>query len=193
MKLIFATHNPNKLAEIQTLLPTYEVASLFDLNFKEEIDETGHTLEANALIKAQAIHNRFQEAVFADDTGLEVEVLDGAPGVYSARYAGEPANAERNMEKLLQALAGEKNRKARFRTVIAYISQAGKNHFFEGSVEGEITLSHSGTQGFGYDPIFKPTGFNQTFAEMQAAQKNEISHRGRAIQKFIQFLQLQKS
>lgn len=187
--LIFASHNANKVKEIRALLPEYSIHSLSDLGFMEDIPETGTTLEENAKIKANRIFQEFQKPVFADDTGLLVEALNGAPGVYSARYAGADANAEANMEKLLKALGKETNRKAHFKTCICLISQNGSAHFFEGRVDGEILTSKAGNEGFGYDPIFKAEGEVLSFAEMDSQAKNEISHRGRALRALINFLQ----
>lgn len=187
-ELIFATHNPNKAEEIQEMLPEFAVQSLADIDFANEIPETGDTLEENALIKARTIFGKTNKACFADDTGLEVEALDGAPGVYSARYAGDEADPEKNMTKLLKELEGKSFRNAAFRTVIAYIDAAGKQQLFEGSVSGEILEERTGEGGFGYDPIFKPMGYDQSFAEMTPIQKNEISHRGRAVKRFVEFL-----
>lgn len=187
--LIFASHNANKVKEIRALLPEYSIHSLSDLGFMEDIPETGTTLEENAKIKADRIFQEFQKPVFADDTGLLVEALNGAPGVYSARYAGADANAEANMEKLLKALGKETNRKAHFKTSICLINQNGSSHFFEGRVDGEILTSKAGNEGFGYDPIFKAEGEVLSFAEMDSQAKNEISHRGRALRALINFLQ----
>ena len=187
--LVFASHNANKVKEIRALLPNYEVLSLSDLNFKEEIPETGSTLETNAQIKAQRIFKEFGKAVFADDTGLLVDALKGAPGVFSARYAGADANAEANMQKLLYSLQGETNRKAHFKTSICFINEKGESRFFEGRVDGEILAEKAGEKGFGYDPIFKAVGEKLSFAEMSPQAKNKISHRGRALNALIQFLQ----
>ena len=187
--LVFTSHNANKVIEIRALLPNYEVLSLSDLGFHENIPETGQTLEANAEIKAQRIFKEFAKPVFADDTGLLIDALDGAPGVYSARYAGADANAEANMRKLLQALKGEANRKAHFKTSICFINELGESRFFEGRVDGEILTEKTGEKGFGYDPLFKADGESLSFAEMSSAAKNKISHRGRALAAFIHFLQ----
>ena len=186
-KLIFATHNPNKLAEIKFAVKTFELVGLKEMGIVEDIAETGATLEENALIKSQYIYQKTGLDCFADDTGLEVDALDGNPGVYSARYAGEHSTAEDNIQKLLSEMEGQKNRKARFRTVISLILNA-KEYSFEGQVEGYILRQKSGIDGFGYDPIFKPTGFEQSFAQMTMKQKNEISHRGVAVKKLIHFL-----
>lgn len=186
-KLIFATHNPNKLAEIKRAVNSVEVIGLKEMGIHEDIAETGTTLEENALIKSQYIYQKTGLSCFADDTGLEVDTLDGKPGVYSARYAGEHATAEENMLKLLSEMEGQKNRNAHFRTVISLILN-GKEYYFEGQVEGEILHQKTGVDGFGYDPIFKPIGFDQSFAQMTMALKNEISHRGVAVKKLIHFL-----
>ena len=186
-KLIFATHNPNKLAEIKSAVKSFEVVGLKEMGIVEDIAETGSTLEENALIKSQYIYQKTGLSCFADDTGLEVDALGGRPGVYSARYAGEQATAEENMQKLLSEMEGQKNRNARFRTVISLILD-GEEYSFEGKVVGEILYQKTGNDGFGYDPIFKPTGFDQSFAQMTIKQKNEISHRGVAVKKLIHFL-----
>ncbi len=188
MKLIFATHNQHKLEEIQQLItPSVELMSLNDLGFLEEIEETGKDLNENALIKVQSVFQKFQINTFADDTGLEIDSLNGDPGVYSARYAGDEKNSLANMQKVLTLMKGQLNRKARFRTVIALIFNQ-QEFLFEGVVNGEILEDPIGANGFGYDPIFKPEGFNLSFAQMDAATKNSISHRGRAVEKLIQFI-----
>jgi len=188
MRICFASHNQNKVAELSRLLgDKYALLGLDDLGITEDIPETGSTLEENARIKAKYVVERHNLACFADDTGLEVAALDGRPGVFSARYAGEPSDSARNIEKLLEELAGRENRQARFRTVIALILD-GQEHYFTGIVEGEITREVIGERGFGYDPIFIPKGFNRTFAEMTMEEKNSISHRGRAVRKLIDFL-----
>lgn len=187
-KLIFATNNSHKLQEIQDLLQNkFHVVSLEDIGIYEDIAETADTLEGNALLKARYVFERTQSDCFADDTGLEVDELDGAPGVYSARYAGENASFDDNMDKLIDTLRGTENRKARFRTVIALIFK-GNEYLFEGRVDGIILKEKAGSQGFGYDPIFLPEGFEKSFAEMDPIQKNAISHRGRSVQKLINFL-----
>lgn len=191
MKLIFATHNPNKLSELRQLLEDRQVVGLSELGFDQEIAETGSTLEENALIKARAIYQHFGAACLADDTGLEVDALQGAPGVFSARYAGPEARDEENVEKLLKAIPAGADRKARFRTVMAYINQQGQEQLFHGEVEGKITAMPHGEGGFGYDPIFQPMGYHKTFAEMTAADKNALSHRGRAVHSFVDFMLLQ--
>ena len=212
MKIVFATNNKHKLSEIRAILgDAFEVVSLADIGCHEDIPETGQTLEENALMKAEYIYNKYHLSCFADDTGLEVEALDGAPGVYSARYAameatvpaGSPAgishDSEANMARLLRELANNNNRKARFRTVIAFIEKKDVCpcgctsiklvHQFEGIVNGEITTEKSGAEGFGYDPIFRPDGYDKTFAELGADIKNQISHRARAVAKLAEFLE----
>lgn len=196
MKIIFATQNPHKLEEIQALLGTsFHLISLKDLSFNEDIPENQNTLEGNALEKARFIYKKFENACFADDTGLEVQSLNGEPGVYSARYAGllsefgtEQKRSAANIKKLLNALNGIENRQARFRTAIAFIDEAGKEFLFEGVVTGTIINTLRGEGGFGYDPVFVPDGYNQTFAEMPLSEKNKISHRARAFQIFHEFL-----
>ncbi len=188
MELVFATHNSNKVKEIKNQLGVeFDLKSLSDIGFHDEIEETETTLEGNALLKVRAIHQKTNTNCFADDTGLEVETLNGEPGVYSARYAGSDCNATDNMDKLLTNLKEKENRKARFRTVIALILD-GKEHLFEGICEGEILLEKTGIDGFGYDPIFQPNGFDRSFAQMTLEEKNKISHRGLAVQKLIAFL-----
>ena len=211
MKIVFATNNEHKLSEIRAILgDAFEVVSLADIGCHEDIPETGQTLEENALMKAEYIYNKYHLSCFADDTGLEVEALNGVPGVYSARYAameatvsaGSPAaishDSEANMARLLRELANNNNRKARFRTVIALIEKKDVCpcgctsiklvHKFEGIVNGEITREKSGAEGFGYDPIFRPDGYDKTFAELGADIKNQISHRARATQKLAEYL-----
>jgi XTP/dITP diphosphohydrolase len=188
MKLVFATNNLNKLKEVQEMLPSsIELLSLKDINCFDEVDETETTLEGNAQLKADYITQKFGFNCFADDTGLEVESLDGKPGVYSARFAGEPSNSENNMQKLLVDLETKSNRKAQFRTAVS-LNINEKKFLFEGICKGEILTSKQGEKGFGYDPIFKPEGFEQSFAEMTSEEKNKISHRGIAIQKLVEFL-----
>lgn len=185
MHLLFATQNKNKALEIQKMMPEgVLVKTLQDLNCDDDIAETGSTLEENALIKARYVYQKFGVNCFADDTGLEVEALNGRPGVLSARYAGEAKNADDNMNLLLHELQHETNRNARFRTVIALIID-GTEILFEGIVEGTILKEKSGTHGFGYDPIFKPLESPLSFAEMNLDEKNQISHRGRAIAKLV--------
>lgn len=188
MKLVFATHNDHKLKEVQQLLPkNIELLSLKDIECFDEIPETGTTLEENAKIKADYVTQTYGLDCFSDDTGLLVDILDGAPGVYSARYAGEQKNSQDNMEKLLSELEGESNRSAHFKTVV-HLNLQSENFTFDGIVEGQITMEQYGKGGFGYDPIFKPDGYDKTFGELPAATKNAISHRGRAIQKLVAFL-----
>lgn len=187
-KIVFATNNQHKLAEIRAMLKgKFEVIGLDELGCFEEIPETADTLEGNASQKSNYIFTRYHVNCFADDTGLEIEALNNEPGVYSARYAGEAKSALDNMQKVLKNLLGVKNRKARFRTVISLI-QDGEEHLFEGNVDGEITQEMSGEKGFGYDPVFKPKDFKKTFAEFTQDEKNAISHRGRAVQKLIDYL-----
>nr|WP_313965782.1 non-canonical purine NTP diphosphatase [uncultured Porphyromonas sp.] len=189
-KLVFASNNAHKLSEIRAILgDRLEIISLSDLQCHEEIPETADTLEGNALIKARYVWEHYGLYCFADDTGLEVEALGGAPGVYSARFAGEHASFEDNVSLLLERLSGvAAPRRARFRTVIALIDEYG-THFFEGSVDGEITLERSGDHGFGYDPVFRPEGREETFAQLTEQEKNSMSHRGRAVQKLVRYLQ----
>ena len=228
-KIVFATNNEHKLSEIRAILGSqFEVVSLADIGCHDDIPETGQTLEENALMKAEYIYNKYHLSCFADDTGLEVEALDGAPGVYSARYAameattplassaaivpaassaattpvasasGKSHDSEANMNRLLRELGNNNNRKARFRTVIALIEKVDvcpcgctsikKIHRFEGIVEGEIIRERRGGEGFGYDPIFQPIGYDKTFAELGADIKNQISHRARATQKLAEYL-----
>lgn len=183
-KIVFATNNAHKLEEVRAILAgKVEILSLNDIGCHDEIPETADTLEENAAMKSRFIYEKYGFDCFADDTGLEVTALNMQPGVFSARYAGEPSNSERNMQKLLQELQGESNREARFRTIIALIFQ-GEYTYFEGIVEGEILLEKCGAAGFGYDPIFKPKGYNESFAEISADEKNKISHRGKAVRKF---------
>ena len=188
MQICFASHNQNKVNELKNLLgPTFELSSLDDLGVSEDIPETGLTLEENALLKARYVADKFSIPCFADDTGLEVDALNGAPGVYSARYAGENCDSDDNIDKLLTELSSSENRKAQFRTIIALIID-GKEQLFEGRVSGEITKERKGQDGFGYDPIFHPKGFDCSFAEMSLTEKNSISHRGRAVNKLVDFL-----
>lgn len=188
MKLVFATHNHNKAHEIQALLnDQIELITLDDIQCFEEIPETAVTLEGNAKMKAAYVVEQFNMNCFADDTGLEIDALNNEPGVYSARYAGEERDPEKNMDLVLEKLAHSTNRKARFRTVISLYWQ-NEFHEFEGTVEGEITTSKSGAKGFGYDPIFKPENSEKTFAEMDLVEKNTMSHRARAFEKMVVFL-----
>lgn len=188
-KLVFATNNKHKLEEIRAILGSkIDILSLDDINCHEDIPETADTLEGNAQIKAQFVYDHYHLDCFADDTGLEVEALNGAPGVFSARYAGgEGHDSEANMKKLLSEMQDKTNRKARFRTVIAFIEQ-GEILLFEGIVNGCITEEKHGDSGFGYDPIFRPDGFSETFAEMGNEAKNQISHRANAVKKLCEYL-----
>lgn len=193
-KIAFATNNKHKLEEVRNILgPGFEIVSLSDIGCHADIPETGTTLEENAMIKARYVYENYGISVFADDTGLEVEALGGEPGVYSARYAGgEGHDSEANMRKLLQNMEGKENRRARFRTVIAYILENADGTLERGSMDGivggKITLEKRGASGFGYDPVFLPDGYSETFAEMPAEVKNTISHRARAVEKFARFL-----
>lgn len=187
-KFVFATNNAHKLEEVKALLgDKIELLSMKDIKCSADIPETETTLEGNALLKARYIYENYHINCFADDTGLEVEALNGAPGVYSARYAGEEHNSEANMKKLLHELEGVEKRKAQFRTIFALIIE-GKEHLFEGIVKGEIIKQRKGNAGFGYDPIFVPEGYTQTFAEMGSEEKNKISHRAKAVGKLCKFL-----
>jgi XTP/dITP diphosphohydrolase len=205
MKIVFATNNQHKLQEIRQILGnSIEVLSLKDINCDVDIPETGETLQENALQKARYIYDNYHLDCFADDTGLEVEALNGAPGIYSARYASlenaqcQAHDSEANMSRLLRELGENNNRRARFRTVIALIQKKDvcpcgctsikQEHLFEGIVNGEITRERSGVEGFGYDPIFRPDGYDKTFAELGADIKNQISHRARAVKKLCEFL-----
>ena len=190
MELIFATHNQNKVEEITAILPpVIEIKSLRDINFKNEISETSDTLQGNALIKARTIFNQFKRNCFADDTGLEVEVLNGDPGVISARYAGNQNIAIDNIKKLLRKLKNHDNRKAQFRTVIALIYDRNE-YFFEGIIKGKIIREAKGNNGFGYDPIFQPENYFLSFAQLDKEEKNKISHRAKAFRKLINFLRV---
>ncbi len=187
-KLVFATNNAHKLEEVRAVLDNkIEIVSLNELGCYDDIPETADTLEGNALIKAEYVFNKFGMACIADDTGLEVEALNGEPGVYSARYGGEPHNAQKNMQKLLTNLKGVENRKARFRTVIV-LKDAERELYFEGTIHGHISETPSGAAGFGYDPVFVPDGYNKSFAELGPELKNRISHRALAVEELIRFL-----
>ncbi len=197
-KIIFATNNKHKLDEIRSILgPSFEIVSLSDIGCTADIPETGQTLEENASQKAWWVYNHYHQSCFADDTGLEVTALGGAPGVHSARYAeGSAHDSAANMARLLRELGGEENRSAQFRTVIALIDADAENHadnvgefFFEGIVKGRIDTEKHGTEGFGYDPLFVPDGYNQSFAELGLDVKNAISHRARAVAKLAEWLQ----
>ena len=188
MKLVFATNNRHKLNEVRAIVgDKVEVLSLNDIGCHDDIPETADTLQGNALIKARYIYEKFGVDCFADDTGLEVEALDGAPGVFSARYAGEECDSEANMQKLLQNLTGKSNRNAQFRTVIALIIK-GEEKLFNGIVKGTITEEKRGDSGFGYDPVFVPEGFSESFAQMSGDMKNSISHRYRATLELSNYL-----
>lgn len=188
MELVFATHNKNKFKEVQLLLPKHiTLRSLDDIGCLDEIPETADTIEGNAIIKANFVTEHYGYACFADDTGLLVDALQGAPGVYSARYAGEGKSSEDNMDKLLREMEGETNREARFKTTIA-LHLERERILFNGIALGEITKEKFGEGGFGYDPIFKPKGYEKTFAELPLTIKNEISHRGKAMKQLIDYL-----
>ena len=189
MKIVFASNNKNKILEIQSMLPeSIQIVSLESIGCLEEIPETSETIEGNAILKANYVTQNYGFDCFADDTGLEVEALNGEPGVYSARYAGEQRNADDNMNKLLDELADKTNRRAQFKTVIA-LNLNGKQYLFEGIASGEIISEKVGLGGFGYDPIFKPTNYDETFAQLSLDIKNEISHRGKATKALLEFLQ----
>jgi XTP/dITP diphosphohydrolase len=188
--IVFATNNAHKLEEVQAIVSGgVKVVSLSEIGCYDDIPETADTLEGNALLKAEYVYERFGFDCFADDTGLEVETLNGAPGVYSARYAGDSQDANANIEKLLRAMEGQTDRKACFRTVIALI-RSGKTTYFEGVINGHITDKKSGNNGFGYDPIFVPDGYDKTFAELDANAKNTISHRALATKKMAEHLRI---
>ncbi len=187
--LVFATGNQHKLEEVQGLLgKDFALSCLKDVGITEDIPETAMTLHENALQKARYVYHKCNVACFADDTGLQIDALDGEPGVFSARYAGEQRDSVANMNLVLTKMQGATNRAARFVTYIAYIDEAGNEYLFEGKVEGTIIEQPTGTQGFGYDPIFVPEGYAETFASLPLSVKNSISHRGRAMQKFLDFL-----
>lgn len=191
MDLCFATNNVHKLDEVRPLVgERFRLLTLADIGCTVDLPETSDTLEGNAAQKARYVWEHFGVPCFADDTGLEVTALNGEPGVYSARYAGPARDAQANMEKLLRELRGKTDRSARFRTVIAYIDAAGVLQLFDGVVPGHITEAARGGQGFGYDPIFRPDGYAQTFAELPLTEKNRISHRARAVAALAEFLRL---
>ena len=191
MKLVFASNNKNKIQEIQALVPkTIQIVSLEEIGCTEDIPETADTIEGNAILKANYVTEKYGYDCFADDTGLEVEALNGAPGVYSARYAGEQKDANDNMDKLLSELKDKTNRKANFKTVIA-LNLNGNQNLFTGIINGKIIEEKIGTNGFGYDPIFVAEGFDKTFAELTMEEKSTISHRGIAVKELILFLQKQ--
>jgi XTP/dITP diphosphohydrolase len=188
MKIVFATNNANKILEIQSMLPeSIEIISLESIGCHEEIPETADTIEENAIMKANYVTEKYGYDCFADDTGLEVDALNGEPGVFSARYAGEQRSAEDNMTLLLSNLEDKTNRKAQFKTVIT-LNLKGKQYLFTGIAKGEITLDRAGNQGFGYDPIFRPENYQETFAQLSLETKNKISHRGKATVELIAFL-----
>lgn len=188
MKLIFATGNQHKLMEVKKIIPSHiELLSLKDIDFTEDIEETGNTLEENALLKAKTIYNKTGIACMADDSGLLVDALNGEPGVYSARYAGPEKNDENNTQKLLKELHASSDRSAHFKTVIALVVP-GKEILFDGKIEGQIITEKRGTNGFGYDPVFVPNGYQQTFAELSLDEKSKISHRALAVKKLIEYL-----
>lgn len=188
MKIVFATNNPNKLKEIKALVPKHiEIVSLSEIGCNEDIPETGETLEANAFQKVNYVKEHFGYDCFADDSGLEINALNGNPGVYSARYAGPERNADANMAKIITELNGCDNRKAQFRTAIALVLN-GEEQLFEGKVQGEISLTKLGEKGFGYDPIFVPENETRSFAQMTMQEKGEISHRGKAVRRLINYL-----
>ena len=191
MKLVFASNNKNKIQEIQALVPNIiQIVSLEEIGCIEDIPETADTIEGNAILKANYVTEKYGFDCFADDTGLEVDALNGAPGVYSARYAGEQKDANDNMDKLLSELKDESNRKANFKTVIA-LNLNGKQNLFTGIINGKIIEEKIGTNGFGYDPIFVADGYKKTFAELTMEEKSTISHRGIAVKELILFLQKQ--
>ncbi|MEE0990414.1 MAG: RdgB/HAM1 family non-canonical purine NTP pyrophosphatase [Paludibacteraceae bacterium] len=187
--LVFATGNIHKLQEVQGLFKEgFALSCLKDVNITEEIPETADNLVDNALQKARYVYEKCGIPCFADDTGLEVDALDGAPGVYSARYAGEQKDSKLNMLLLLKNMNGQTNRNARFRTIIAYIDENAQEHIFEGEIKGKIIENMAGENGFGYDPIFVPEGYEETFAELSSEVKNTISHRARAMEKFLSYI-----
>lgn len=189
MKLVFASNNHNKIAEIKQMLPSsIELLSLEEIGCTEDIPETADTIEGNAILKANYVSEKYGFSCFADDTGLEVEALNGEPGVYSARYAGEQKKADDNMDKLLENLKDKSSRKAQFKTIIA-LNINNEQHLFEGIIKGDIITEKRGQKGFGYDPIFVPEGFSTTFAEMEMSDKAKLSHRGIATRKLISFLE----
>jgi len=189
MRLVIATHNIHKVAEVRQILDQrIELLTLDDIGFKGEIPESERTIEGNAIQKAYFVYNRYKISCFADDTGLEIDALNGEPGVFSARYAGESCNFDNNMKKVLSAMQFIQNRSARFRTVIALLLE-GKLKTFEGVVTGEILNERKGEKGFGYDPIFQPSGLKQSFAEISLDEKNKISHRAIAVRKLVSYLE----
>lgn len=192
MQLLFASANPNKISEIRQMLPAgFELLSLADIGFTDDIPETADTIEGNAILKAEFLEGKQGMACFADDTGLVIPALNGEPGVFSARYAGEEKNADKNMDLVLQRLEGKDDRRASFVTVIA-LRAGNKTYIFEGRVDGTILTEKRGEKGFGYDPIFQPDGYTKSFAEMTAEEKNALSHRGLALQKMMGYLATHK-
>ena len=192
MQLVFASNNKNKIKEIQLLVPsTIQILSLDDIGCTEDIAETADTIEGNAMLKANYVTEKYGYDCFADDSGLEVQALNGEPGVFSARYAGEPKNDEKNIDKLLGNLVKIENKKANFKTVIC-LNSKGKQHLFTGIINGKIIEERIGTNGFGYDPIFVADGYQKTFAELTLEEKSNISHRGIAVKELITFLQKQR-
>jgi len=192
MKLVFASNNLNKIKEIQSILNgSIQLLSLEEIGCHEEIPETAETIEGNAILKANYVTEKYGYDCFADDTGLEVTILNGEPGVYSARYAGEQRNADDNMNKLLEALLDKEDRSAQFKTVIA-LNIKGEQHLFTGIAKGNIILDKTGNHGFGYDPVFQPENYSETFAELASEVKNKISHRAKATQQLIDFLNTAK-
>jgi XTP/dITP diphosphohydrolase len=191
VKICFASHNAHKIRELNHMLEgVHQVYGLEDLGIKEDIPETGKTFEENSRIKAKHVYDQHRVPVFADDSGLMVEALDGEPGVFSARYAGPEKNDEKNIDLLLKRLGESPNREATFKTVITYIDPAGNEHQFSGTIDGSIRLERSGMNGFGYDPVFQPKGYEVTFAELSPEEKNKISHRAMAVKKLIKHLHL---
>ena len=191
-KLVFATSNKGKYNEVKKMMPrNINLLSLNDLNFMDDIQETGKTLKQNAKIKSDFIFNNFGINCFADDSGLEIDSLNGMPGVYSARFAGKTCNSNDNIEKVWKLLTGYKNTDAKFKSILS-LNIDGKTFFFEGKINGKIIFNKRGTNGFGYDSIFIPNGYNKTFAELNSVEKNEISHRSKALKRLIIFLDKQK-
>ncbi len=189
-EIVFATNNKHKLDEVISIFgDAYKILSLNDINFYEEVHETENTFEGNALLKARIIYDKYKIACFSDDSGLEVAALNNAPGVFSARYAGEPVNHEKNIDKLLKEMTNKPNRDARFRTVICFINNQGVINYFNGIIKGSVTQERYGTGGFGYDAVFIPEGDDRTFAQMTASEKNHISHRALAVKELLNFLE----
>jgi XTP/dITP diphosphohydrolase len=188
MKLCFATNNSHKLEEVRHAIKNFQIVSLEEIRCFEELPETRDTIEGNSLQKAEFVFDKYKFPCFADDTGLEVDALDNAPGVYSARYAGPQRNSDDNINLLLKNLHGRKNRQARFRTVISLVGFEPSPLLFEGIIDGSITMDRKGSSGFGYDPVFLPYGYTKTFAEMTLAEKNKLSHRAQAVKKLVAYL-----